>query len=597
MMGLRPLATIFRPLGRAWLLTTLLTALFVSPGMAYEKRFMCGTPSGSTYTDELGHQFVHDVIYTAQNGAGRDPGGFQLPDPTWKPVGGTIHQRLYEWSRCNWTEYKFDVPNGDYLVKLHFADILGHGVGQRMQDISIEGVLLLNDFDIYKVVGDHYAVIYTFPADVTDGQLNVTAVIVRQPSMLSAIEVVSATPHQNAPAVPSGLTMWRSFGRNMFDWNTGTEQDLAGYHLERAPSPSGPWSRIIPLQRRSRAEDAMANPQTQYYYRVIAEDAWDNESGPSTQVSGMILPDQATDMPMYYISLSAADLATLNANVESDEYVHGTFSYNGQTWSNVGIRYRGKTSRSVSKKSWKIKFDKFNQGQTFLDGQRELNLNSQFGERTILRNSLGWELCRRVGIESANSGHVLLKVASPPGPAAEYYGVYDSIESIDSRWLANHGYPPDGTLYKADSTIANLSVLADTVIYERVYQQETNEETSHADLIQFIELINQTPPDQIWNTMAPIFDIEGFINYLAAMAALQNDSFSNHNYYLYHDLVGTTGTGSPGISTRHSATSTSSASTSSPTRLRCTATTTSSSSTCRPRRTSAAASSSGRSRS
>ena len=538
MMGFRPLATIVRPLGCACLLTALLTGLLVSPGMAYEKRFMCGTPPGSTYTDNLGHIFVRDVPYTAGNGAGYADSGavsFALPDPTWKPVGGTIHQPLYEWCRCNWTRYKFDVPNGHYLVKLHFADILSHGVDQRIQTISIEGTVVLNQFDLYALYRDHYAVIYTFRAHVTDGQLNVNAVINRQPSMLSAIEVVDRTPDLIAPATPSGLTMWRSFGRNMLDWNTGTPpDDLAGYHLERSLNPNGPWDRPFPLQRRSRAEDALAAPQTQYYYRVVAEDVWDNESAPSAPVSGTILPDQATDMPMYQIGISTQNFALLNANVDSDTYRSGTFTYNGQTWSNVGIRYRGRTSRSVSKKSWKIKFE---QGQTFLDGQRELNLNSQFGERTMLRNSLAWELCRRVGIESANSGHVLLKVASPGGNPAEYYGVYDSIESIDSRWLANHGYPPGGTLYKADSTIANLSVLADTALYERVYQQETNEQTSHADLIQFIELINQTPPEQIWNTMAPIFDLEGFINYHAAMAALQNDSFSSHNYYLYHDLA------------------------------------------------------------
>jgi CotH kinase protein/Malectin domain/Lamin Tail Domain len=543
MMGLRPLATLLPP---AWsaLLTALLTVFLASPGMAYEKRFMCGTPPGSTYTDDLGHVFVRDVAYTAQNAAGYADSGatsFALPDPTWKPVGGTLHQPLYEWGRYNWTRYKFDVPNGDYIVKLHFADILSHGVGQRIQTISIEGQVVLNLFDVYAVVGDHYAVIYPFRAHVTDGQLNVTAVINRQPSMLSAIEVVSAPPDLIAPPPPTGLTMWRSFGRNMFDWNNGAAPDLAGYHLERSLNTNGPWMRIPPLygplQRRSRAEDATAASQTQYYYRVIAEDAWDNESGPSIQVSGMILPDNATDLPIYQIGLSTTNYATLNANVESDEYVSGTFTYNGQTWSNVGLRYRGRTSRSVSKKSWKVKFDKFDQGQTFLNGQRELNLSSQFGERTMLRNSLGWELCRRVGIESANSGHVLLKVASPGGAPAEYYGVYDSIESIDSRWLSNHGYPPGGTLYKADSTIANLSVLADTALYERVYQQETNEQTSHADLIQFIQLINQTAPEQIWNTMAPIFDLEGFINYHAAMAALQNDSFSSHNYYLYHDLA------------------------------------------------------------
>jgi hypothetical protein len=498
-----------------------------APSEAYVKRFNCGGPA---YTDGQGRQFVHDDTYTAQNGAGRVD-GFDLPTPSWKPVGGTVDQILFIWCTHSWTQYKFDVPNGSYLVRLKFADILSHGPGQRVQDIKLEGQTVLNDYDIYAVAGDHYALSYTFHVQVNDGQLNLTAVAVRPPTVISTIEVWDAPPNATPPATPAGLSISPSFGQMQLNWQDNTEDDFNGYHLQRATSASGPWQQLssTPIPR-SRATDLTALPSVPYYYRVIAVDAFGNESTPTSLVNAVILPDAATDMPIYKITISPAQWAILNANIESDNYVHGSFTYNGQTWNDVGLRYRGRTSRQVSKKSWKVKFDAFVPGQEFSNGWNELNLNSQFGENTMLRNSLAWELTRRVGVESAESGHIMLKVNN------EYYGVYDSIEPIDQRWLANHGYPPGGSLYRAEFD-AHLAIEPDTASYMLHYSKKTNESTGYGDLIQFIELINNTPASQIWNVLKAHFDIEGFINYNAAMIALTNDSFFDHNYYLYHDLT------------------------------------------------------------
>ena len=176
------------PIHASFLFAALALSSLAEPGSAYEKRFNCGGPA---YTDVQGRSFVYDVTYTAQNGAGRVD-GFDLPTPSWKPVGGTLDQPLFIWLAHSFTQYKFDVPNGSYLVRLKFADILSHGRGQRIQDISLEGQLKLNDFDIYAVAGDHYALSYTYHVQVNDGQLNLNAVVVTHSSQISTIEVWDA---------------------------------------------------------------------------------------------------------------------------------------------------------------------------------------------------------------------------------------------------------------------------------------------------------------------------------------------------------------------------------------------------------------------
>ncbi len=534
MSGTRPcqrrpqgVVTAASPLTIALLTIALLIAILPGLGRAYEMRFNCGSSPESTYVDGHGHVFIYDDFYTPQNGAGRI-GGFDQNH--WQPIGGTPDPDLYLTTRNNWAEYRFDVPSGSYLVKLRFADIKSHGPGQRIFNIAIEGQVVLDHMDLYAQVGDHYAIDYTIPVQVNDDQLNITATVIRQLVQLNAIEVWSQDSDTDPPAIPTGLTIWPSYGRIMLDWADSPEPDLTGYYLERALAPEGPWQMLStsPI-RRSRAEDATAAPGVTYYYRVSAIDAWANEGAPTAPVSGQTRPDSATPLPIYQITISQANWDILNSDVEADVYVSGNVTYNGQTWTNVGLRYRGRTTRSVSKKSWKIKFNEFVPGQRFVNNQEEIGLDSQFGERTMIREALAWNLTKRAGVPDKKAREVQLRVNG------EYYGVYTELEQVDARWLQNHGFNPSGDLYKANID-ACLDVLPDS-LYAVSYNKITNPASGYSNLIQFIQLVNSTPATQLYSTLAPIFDIEGFIEYLALMMAISDDSFSCHNYFLYCDLT------------------------------------------------------------
>ncbi|WP_411896261.1 malectin domain-containing carbohydrate-binding protein, partial [Winogradskyella sp. A2] len=99
-------------------------------------------------------------------------------------------------------EYAFSVPNGDYEVVLHFAEIFfgatgggSGGVGDRVFDVEGEGITLLDDYDIYADVGPQTEVSKTFMVSVSDGELNLLfdaegADGVDEPKV-SAIEVYS----------------------------------------------------------------------------------------------------------------------------------------------------------------------------------------------------------------------------------------------------------------------------------------------------------------------------------------------------------------------------------------------------------------------
>ncbi|MGD1859643.1 MAG: malectin domain-containing carbohydrate-binding protein [Leptolyngbyaceae cyanobacterium] len=70
--------------------------------------------------------------------------------------------------------YSIPVPNGDYTVELYFAEIFqpnggGTGIGARVFDVTVEGQLVLDDFDILEQTGGNFnqPVVFTVPGVVS----------------------------------------------------------------------------------------------------------------------------------------------------------------------------------------------------------------------------------------------------------------------------------------------------------------------------------------------------------------------------------------------------------------------------------------------
>lgn len=105
--------------------------------------------------------------------------------------------------------YEFPVTNGDYSVRLHFAEIywgapgsgLSGGAGSRVMNITIENQLRLANFDVTQEVGGATAIVKNFPVHVSDGKLNINfSANVNRP-MVCAVEVYSFHSSSARPVV------------------------------------------------------------------------------------------------------------------------------------------------------------------------------------------------------------------------------------------------------------------------------------------------------------------------------------------------------------------------------------------------------------
>jgi hypothetical protein len=87
------------------------------------------------------------------------------------PNTTSARQALYQTERYGAASYSFPVPPGDYLVKLHFAEIFFKTPGYRVFGVNVQGTPAVTGLDIYQSVGASPLVI-PVKRTVTTGALN-----------------------------------------------------------------------------------------------------------------------------------------------------------------------------------------------------------------------------------------------------------------------------------------------------------------------------------------------------------------------------------------------------------------------------------------
>lgn len=120
---------------------------------------------------------------------------------TSKTIAGTNEQALYNLERWGQFEYKIPVANGDYNVKLHFAEIWLNAAGRRIFNVDIEGKRVLSNFDLISIAPRFSAIQRSFDVTVIDGVLNISLSNVVSDGKITAVEVLPksgniATPVQ-----------------------------------------------------------------------------------------------------------------------------------------------------------------------------------------------------------------------------------------------------------------------------------------------------------------------------------------------------------------------------------------------------------------
>ncbi len=248
------------------------------------------------------------------------------------------------------------------------------------------------------------------------------------------------------------------------------------------------------------------------------------------------------EVPKVYITIHPDSLALLYDNVTGNynfpvkvKFISATIQ---DSISNVGMGLRGNTSLYAQKKSFQLTFDADVPGQKFY-GLEKMNLIGQHNDPAIIRTKMTWDLFSSFGIPCPRSNHMEVYING------NYYGLYINVEPIDDEFCQSRFRNDDGNLYKCywGTSLAYIGTSPNDYKFEingrRAYELKNNkQQDDYTDLYQFINVLNNTPINQLACELENVFNVH---NYLKCMAIeilaghWDNYIYNINNYFLYHN--------------------------------------------------------------
>ncbi|MFF2889812.1 CotH kinase family protein [Paenibacillus sp. NPDC057967] len=231
-----------------------------------------------------------------------------------------------------------------------------------------------------------------------------------------------------------------------------------------------------------------------------------------------------------HLSVTPRQLAKLDHNVRATIWISAILRLD-QEECEVKLAYRGSHTRGFPKKSFQIKFV----SPEIYRGEREIHLNAEYADPSLIRNKLSFDFFSRIGALSPQANHILLYING------DLAGIYLMIESVDRNFLQKRNLS-EGPIYYAINSNANFSLVhpkTSTVkdSLESGYQRKHGTADDDAYLRTLIFKINTTPIAQFEAEIEKHLDVNQYLRWLAGAVCTQNFDGFIHNYALYRDSI------------------------------------------------------------
>ena len=233
------------------------------------------------------------------------------------------------------------------------------------------------------------------------------------------------------------------------------------------------------------------------------------------------------------------ELAAFN---NTDVDVPAVVTIDGRVYKDVGVHFRGMSSYFMipegRKRSLNLSFDFADDKQEF-NGYKTLNLLNAANDPSFLRAVVYTEIASHyLPTPKMNYMRVVIN--------GESWGLYVNAEQFNKDFTRDFFKSTKGARWKTPGSPqgqAGLTYLGDNPEdYKRFYEMTSKEDPkAWAALINVFKVLNDTPPDKLEAALAPIFDVDGALRFLAVEVALVNtDGYWTRasDYSLYQDEKG-----------------------------------------------------------
>jgi spore coat protein H len=235
---------------------------------------------------------------------------------------------------------------------------------------------------------------------------------------------------------------------------------------------------------------------------------------------------QRESLPVYSLFIHPRRLQELNGDIWSDDTVPAKLTIGNKTYI-IEVAYRGALIRELKKKSYFIEFRK---PRTFF-GVREIHLNAEYLDPSLMRNKLSFDFFRTLGALSPETKYICLK------QNGQVMGIYLQLESVDDLFLCKRGLPK-GPIFYGSNDDANFSLLEPEKnqpkpTLDTGYKLKLGETTDLEYLRRFIYKINTVPRADFEKEILNLLDVEDYLRWLVGVICTQNFDGFIHNYALY----------------------------------------------------------------
>ncbi len=251
------------------------------------------------------------------------------------------------------------------------------------------------------------------------------------------------------------------------------------------------------------------------------------ESDP-TGLHGFYVNDlhPTTPLPVYSILLQHKSTQKPRSEIARLDCLHywtGAFALRGDLYPKIGLRMRGASVCMTPKPYLKLRFQRGRE----LAGQRKLNLQSLWTDKSLVRERLSWDVFQDLGMPSCRAEYV--RVHSN----GQYYGLFTALENVDGNMLERNGFDPDGSLYK--SVGSNEEPNGGS---PGPWEKKTNENGDFSDLQTFLRDLHDTSVTRLRTFFGTSTDADRIIDYQLGQILINNTDYAGHNHFLYREPAG-----------------------------------------------------------
>lgn len=222
------------------------------------------------------------------------------------------------------------------------------------------------------------------------------------------------------------------------------------------------------------------------------------------------------------------------------KYVHADLEFDGRTFKDVAVRYKGNgtfmQSRGSLKRSFKIDLNQFNKGQQ-LAGISKINLHNGVTDASWMNEVLSHRLFRDAGVPASRTAYARVYVTVPGKHDRTYFGVYSLVENVDNTFAQERFGTKHGAIFKPVTRNPFEDLGDDWAKYNQTYDPKTKLTPAQKKrVIDFAKLVSHADDKEFAAKLPEFVDLDEFARFMAVtvwVSTLDSILTIGQNYVVY----------------------------------------------------------------